>query len=125
MVGHLVPGDTVHGFLAEHTVRLFPDEIFADRVCSQLLDNWDLETLTDHLCERLQKTNYEVVSSRRAGEKSQIVCIRHTGGLTSMDLYSHLKKRNIITAPRGDRLRISPHFYNTLEEIEELVKALP
>ncbi len=84
-----------------------------------------LEMLTDHLCAQLQKTNYQVLSSRRAGEKSQIVCIRHTAGLTSMDLYTHLKKRNIITAPRGDRLRISPHLYNTLEEIDELVKALP
>jgi selenocysteine lyase/cysteine desulfurase len=84
-----------------------------------------LEALTDQLCEQLQKKNYEVVSSRRAGEKSQIVCIRHTLGLTSMELYSHLKKRNIITAPRGDRLRISPHFYNTLEEIDELANALP
>lgn len=84
-----------------------------------------LETLTDHLCEKLRNTDYQVVSSRRSGEKSQIVCIRHTAGLTSMDLYSHLKKGNIITAPRGDRLRISPHLYNTLEEIDELVRALP
>jgi cysteine desulfurase/selenocysteine lyase len=84
-----------------------------------------LETLTDYLCGKLRDTDYQVVSSRRLGEKSQIVCIRHTAGLTSMDLYSHLKKRNIITAPRGDRLRISPHLYNTLEEIDELVKALP
>jgi len=84
-----------------------------------------LETLTDHLCERLRDIQYEIVSSRRAGEKSQIVCIRHTGGLSSMDLYTHLKKRNIITAPRGDRLRISPHLYNTMEEMDELVKALP
>src|SRR5436190_16905037 len=84
-----------------------------------------LENLTDHLCERLQNTQYEIVSSRRAGEKSQIVCIRHLAGLSSMDLYTHLKKRNIITAPRGDRLRISPHFYNTVEEMDELVKALP
>ena len=84
-----------------------------------------LEMLTDYLCERLRNTAYQVVSSRRAGEKSQIVCIRHAAGLSSMDLYAHLKQRNIITAPRGDRLRISPHLYNTLEEIDELVKALP
>jgi selenocysteine lyase/cysteine desulfurase len=84
-----------------------------------------LETLTDHLCERLQDSGYEVVSSRQPREKSQIVCIRHTAGPTLMDLYTHLKKRKIITAPRGDRLRISPHFYNTLEEIDELVRALP
>jgi selenocysteine lyase/cysteine desulfurase len=84
-----------------------------------------LEKLTDHLCEQLQDTAYEVVSSRRTGEKSQIVCIRNTTGLSSMDLYTHLRKRNIITAPRGDRLRISPHFYNTHEEIDELLNALP
>jgi len=42
-----------------------------------------------------------------------------------MDLYTHLKNKNIITAPRGDRLRISPHFYNTLEEIDQLVSTLP
>jgi IS5 family transposase len=30
LVGHLVPGDTVAGFLAEHRRRLFPDELFAD-----------------------------------------------------------------------------------------------
>ena len=84
-----------------------------------------LETLTDLLCERLQDTAYELVSSRRPGEKSQIVCIRHRGGLSPMDLYVHLKNQNIITAPRGDRLRISPHFYNTLTDIEQLVTALP
>lgn len=30
LVGHLVPADTVHGFLARHRRRLFPDEMFAD-----------------------------------------------------------------------------------------------
>jgi selenocysteine lyase/cysteine desulfurase len=84
-----------------------------------------LEVLTDYLCGLLRNRDYQVVSSRRPGEKSQIVCIRHTGSLSSMDLYSHLRNKNIITAPRGDRLRISPHFYNTLEEIDLLVQALP
>ncbi len=83
-----------------------------------------LEILTDHLCERLQDTDYEIVSSRQPGEKSQIVCIRHPR-LTAMNLYAHLKEANVITAPRGDRLRISPHLYNTLEEIDGLLKSLP
>jgi len=30
LVGHLVPVGSVHGFLAEHRQRLFPDELFAD-----------------------------------------------------------------------------------------------
>jgi selenocysteine lyase/cysteine desulfurase len=90
----------------------------------QRIQNY-LESLTNHLCKRLKGSLYQVVSSRRPGEKSQIVCIRNTAGLSSTDLYFHLKKRNIITAPRGDRLRISPHFYNTIEEMDGLVQALP
>jgi selenocysteine lyase/cysteine desulfurase len=84
-----------------------------------------LEQLTDYLCERLSKRGYQIVSSRRTGEKSQIVCVRNNRGLTPMALYAHLKQRNIITAPRGDRLRIAPHLYNTREEIDALVDALP
>jgi cysteine desulfurase / selenocysteine lyase len=85
-----------------------------------------LEELTDDLCHRLRGTPYEVVSSRLRGESSQIVCIRRThAGISAMALYHHLKKQNIITAPRGDRLRIAPHVYNTHEEIEALVQALP
>ena len=84
-----------------------------------------LEMLTDELCGRLRNTGYQIVSSRAEAEKSQIVCIRHGGRLSAMDLYAHLKNRNIITAPRGDRLRIAPHLYNTPEEIEQLCAALP
>jgi selenocysteine lyase/cysteine desulfurase len=84
-----------------------------------------LEELTDYLCDKLSGRAYEVVSSRRRGEKSQIVCIRHRGPTSALDLYSHLKRQNIITAPRGGRLRIAPHFYNTRDEIDRLLDCLP
>jgi len=42
-----------------------------------------------------------------------------------MALYSHLKKQGVIIAPRGERLRIAPHLYNTTGEIEALIRALP
>ncbi|MDT5062646.1 MAG: cysteine desulfurase / selenocysteine lyase [Acidobacteriota bacterium] len=84
-----------------------------------------LSELTDYLCERLRSRDYEIVSSRRAGEKSQIVCVEPKEGWTPMALYSHLKKQDVIAAPRGNRLRISPHLYNTTEDIEALINALP
>jgi len=85
-----------------------------------------LEELTDYLCERLDARAYLVVSSRRAGEKSQIVCARHKDDQwTPARLYAHLKRQNIITAPRGGSLRISPHLYNTVEDIDALIEALP
>jgi selenocysteine lyase/cysteine desulfurase len=84
-----------------------------------------LRELTDYLCSQLDLQSYEIVSSRLENEQSQIVCIRHKGGIAAMELYSRLKKRRIITAPRGDRLRIAPHFYNNSEDVDALIAALP
>ncbi len=84
-----------------------------------------LSGLTDSLCDSLAGRNYEIVSSRLPGEKSQIVCIKHRGGLTSNQLAATLEQQNVIVSPRGDRLRIAPHFYNNGEDIERLLAALP
>src|SRR5436190_17422406 len=84
-----------------------------------------LTDLSDHLCDSLTGKDYEIVSSRGPGERSQIVCIKHHGGLTSNQIAAQLESEKIIVSPRGDRLRISPHFYNNIEEIERLVNALP
>lgn len=84
-----------------------------------------LEELTDYLCELLAGKNYEILSSRAPGEKSSIVCIRHRNGFTSNQIAEHLEKEMIVVSPRGDRVRIAPHFYNNREEIERLVSCLP
>ncbi|MGH9904932.1 MAG: aminotransferase class V-fold PLP-dependent enzyme [Pyrinomonadaceae bacterium] len=110
------PTALIHGL--EASLRLLT-ETGINRIASHL------EQLTDHLCERLKTSNYTIVSSRSPTEKSQIVCIRHKNGLSPMELYAHLRQRDIITAPRGDRLRIAPHLYNTFEEIDTVVNELP
>jgi cysteine desulfurase / selenocysteine lyase len=110
------PAALIHGL--EVSLRLLTDT-GTERIASYLGE------LTDDLCEKLDRSKYELVSSRLAGEKSQIVCIRSKDGLSPMALYSHLRQRAIITAPRGDRLRIAPHFYNTPAEIDVLINSLP
>ncbi|MGC2235593.1 MAG: aminotransferase class V-fold PLP-dependent enzyme [Pyrinomonadaceae bacterium] len=84
-----------------------------------------LEELSDYLCELLAGKNYEIVSSRAKGEKSQIVCVKHQNGLTPNEIAAALEKENIIVSPRGERIRIAPHFFNNREDIERLIKALP
>lgn len=91
---------------------------------AERIENY-LEDLTDYLCELLAGKNYEIVSSREKREKSQIVCIKHRNGLTSNEIAAHLQNKNIIVSPRGDRIRIAPHFFNNREEIETLVSELP
>lgn len=81
--------------------------------------------LGDFLCKSLDKEKYELISSRLESEISPIICIRNREGIEAMGLYKHLQRQNIIVAPRGDRLRISPHIYNTRADIEKLIAALP
>ncbi len=83
-----------------------------------------LEELTDYLCELLPTENYEIVSSRAKGEKSQIVCIKHRYGVSPMEIAKHLQNENIIISPRNDRIRIAPHFFNNQADIEKLVTHL-
>jgi selenocysteine lyase/cysteine desulfurase len=84
-----------------------------------------LENLTDYLCELLAAKNYEIVSSRAPKEKSQIVCVRHRGDLTSLEIAKRLETEKIIVSPRGDRVRIAPHFFNNKKDIEHLIEMLP
>lgn len=95
-----------------------------DETGAQTIEN-HLEDLSDYLCELLAGKNYEIVSSREKSEKSQIVCIRHRNGLTSNEIAGHLQNKNIIVSPRGDRVRIAPHFFNIRDEIETLASELP
>jgi selenocysteine lyase/cysteine desulfurase len=83
-----------------------------------------LEGLTDQLCDGLGGMDYEIVSSRRSSEKSQIVCIRSTKGETPNEIASRLQAENIIISPRGDRVRIAPHFYNNEADIDRLLSLL-
>lgn len=110
------PMSLIHGFNASLELLI---GVGVDKIANSL------EQLTDYLCERLKEKPYEIVSSRAPGEKSQIVCIRHQNGLSAMALYAHLMQGKIVTAPRNDRLRISPHLYNTSQEIDQLIEGLP
>jgi selenocysteine lyase/cysteine desulfurase len=84
-----------------------------------------LNMLTDHLCDSLQGKNYEVVSSRVPGERSQIVCLRHRGGMDAGAIYHALEEKKIIVSARDGRVRVAPHLFNNLEDIERLIEALP
>ena len=83
-----------------------------------------LLSLSDYLADRLAGKGYRVVGSRNPGETSAIVTCQHPRHSPG-DLFRALRSQNIITAPRMNRLRISPHFYNTREEVDALIEALP
>ncbi len=81
--------------------------------------------LTDVLVEGLRKKGWRVHSPRTASEWSGLVSFAHDRH--DMDaLRKHLRTEfKIVVANRLGRLRASPHFYNTEEEVRQLIEALP
>ena len=82
-------------------------------------------SLTDYLIARLQARGCAIgtpVTRRR--ERSGIVSFRHPA-VDSAALYERLRAADVIVSLRGNLIRVSPHFYNTQDELDRLLAALP
>ncbi len=80
-------------------------------------------SLTDRLVERLHAKGYEVTSPRGDGEKSGIVTFRDPKR-PSEELFERLDEASIRVSLRAGGIRVSPHYYNTVDEIERVVEIL-
>lgn len=83
--------------------------------------------LTDHAIAGLERLGYPVVSPQGDSERSGIVCFKPHPARQNVgvqDIVDELVSRRIYVAARNDIVRISPHFYNTLEEIDVLLNEL-
>jgi len=84
-----------------------------------------VKQLTDLLVEGLRSKGWKVHSPRTASEWSGIVSFSSDKHDTDT-LRKHLRNEfKIIVANRLGRLRASPHFYNSSDEIRQLIDALP
>lgn len=81
--------------------------------------------LTDRLLDAVEAKGYEVTSSRDPKHRSAIVAFTTGGREQDAALVSDLEARKISVAHRGLGIRVSPYFYNTADEIDQLVDALP
>jgi cysteine desulfurase / selenocysteine lyase len=80
-------------------------------------------SLADRAAVGLAERGWQVISSRAKGETSGIVTAvhpEHPAGET----VRKLAERGVIVADRAGRFRVSPHFYNTEEEIDRLLAEL-
>jgi selenocysteine lyase/cysteine desulfurase len=80
--------------------------------------------LTDHACERARQAGIDVFSSRQPGEASGIVSLLTPAGAAPRDLVRRCRDAGIVINQRAGRLRVSPHAYNTIEEIERLIEVI-
>ncbi len=95
-------------------------EVGVENISKQIL------TITDSLCEGLAAKGYQVLGSRREGESSGIVSFQGSAhGMDARATHRRLEEAHISTAIRKGYIRVSPHFYNTVSEMEQLLQVLP
>ena len=80
--------------------------------------------LAAHAAGALTRRGYVVSSPQDDAHRSGIVMFQHPA-LDNDTVMQALNAAEIGAAVRGGKLRFSPHFYNTEEEIDQAVAALP
>ncbi len=113
----------------EHGQINFPG-IAGMRAAIELLDSFGIyniekriRKLVDHLIADISELRgLKVLSSMKPEHRNGIIKV---GGLDNPDdVVKKLKEENIVISSRAGGLRISPHFYNTEKEIEQLLDVL-
>ncbi len=77
--------------------------------------------LTERLVERCRAAGFSLRVSDEPGTRSAIVLVRHDEPGAAV---ARLAERGIIVDNRPGVVRASPHFYNTLDEVDEFVEVL-
>jgi selenocysteine lyase/cysteine desulfurase len=99
----------------------------ANEALRQILD-WGVENvsetigeLTDLIEEEARKRGIEAVPAKRRGR--HMIGLR-LGSRAPEDLAARLAKERVFVSVRGESVRVSPHLYNTEEDVERLFAAL-
>jgi cysteine desulfurase/selenocysteine lyase len=85
---------------------------------------WErVRRLTERIFEKARGEGYEIVSPDHPEERSGIVTFR-VPGIDNAALWKALLSRKAMCSPRGGGLRLSPHFYNTPEEVDRMFELI-
>lgn len=79
------------------------------------------QALLDRLIDYLQNSTYQIKSSLEPRHRSSILSFSAKNG---QKLWQKLTKNKIIVSYREGLIRVSPHFYNSFEEIDRLIAIL-
>jgi selenocysteine lyase/cysteine desulfurase len=82
-----------------------------------------LATLTEHLAQRLLARGYQLSTPLLPVERSGILTFFH-GQRSAHELWDRLRAARIVAAVREGGVRLSPHLYNTVDEMDAVIDAL-
>lgn len=81
--------------------------------------------LTDRFLDGVERKGLQVRSSREPKHRSAIVAFTTGNETSDAELIQQLEAQKISVVQRGLGIRVSPYFYNTEDEIDQLIEALP
>lgn len=91
-------------------------EVGINRIQDKVLD------LGDMVIEKAEKSGFKVMTPRNRDERGGIVTI--VGNFDPKTVKNELEKMNIMVNVRAGGLRVSPHFYNTENDVISLFEGL-
>lgn len=81
-----------------------------------------VQVLVDYLFQRID-SRFHVITPRNEKERSGIFTVIVPGS-DPMALWKKLLGKKVVASPRGGGIRLSPHFYNTHEELDLFLEHL-
>lgn len=86
-------------------------EMYDDMLVSRLINGLDL-------------AKYQLISPQQGVTRSTLVILTHRKPERNIEIFDTLKREGIDIALREGNLRVSPHLYNTVDEIDNLLSIL-
>ena len=83
-----------------------------------------LLSLNEYFTRNVEERGYQVIGTGKREDRSAIVVFEGEG-VPAEETCQRLAARDIIVSTRFGRLRVAPHFYNSREDVDRLVEALP
>ncbi|HEY66232.1 MAG TPA: aminotransferase class V-fold PLP-dependent enzyme [Caldilineae bacterium] len=107
---------SVVGFAASLKLLL---DIGISRIQARVLE------LTDYLLERLRGRRVEIITPHACPEERSGIVSFIPKGQDPAALAERMAEADIVISHRGSAIRVSPHFYNTTDEIDRFLEFVP
>ncbi len=82
------------------------------------------QTLVQYLIDNINCDKYQLLSPASGISRSSLTLLSHKDPTNNLAIYNHLKAKNVHIAFRRGNLRVSPHLYNTEEDMAKLLTLL-